>query len=101
MRKYQLSLADRQSRMAEISGRVQDVIVILCTSLYAARQGDELVQAAADVLCRDLTRKLRSARPSDSYFRACSKLGEAIADGGFSPIAGVDAGEIQMPYSNE
>jgi len=101
MRKYQLSLADRQSRMAEISGRVQDVIVILCTSLYAARQGDELVQAAADVLCRDLTRKLRSARPSDRYFRACSELGAAIADGGFSAIAGSDAGEILMSYSND
>ena len=75
MRKYQLSLADRQSRMAEISGRVQDVIVMLCTSLYAARQGDELVQAAADVLCRDLTRKLRSARPSDRYFRCLQRPG--------------------------
>ena len=101
MRKYQLALADRQCRMAEISGRVQDAIVMLCTSLYAAGQGDSLVQDAADVMCRDLKRRLTSRRPSDSDFRAAGKLGEAIADGGFSAIAGIDAGEILMSYANE
>jgi len=101
LRKYQLALADRQCRMAEVSGRVQDAIVILCTSLYAARQKDELVQAAADIICRELTRKLRGGRPSDSYFRACGQLGAAIAEGKFSPLAGIDSGEILMSYQND
>jgi hypothetical protein len=59
-----------------------------------------VVQAAADILCQDLTRKITGKRPSDSYFRAVSKLGEAIESGGFKAIAGVEPGEILMPYEN-
>jgi hypothetical protein len=98
MRKHQLALADRQCRMAELSGRLQDAIVILTTSLYAARQQDEVVRAAADMICRDLTRRLTGRRPSDGDLRAAAKLGEQIADGGFKSIAGVDGGEILMKY---
>ena len=98
MRKHQLKLADRQCRMAELSKRLQDLVVILATSLYASRQEDELVRSAADVLCRGLTRSLAGHRPTDSDFRASAKLGEAVASGGFSAIAGVEADEILMPY---
>ncbi|HVW39340.1 MAG TPA: acyl-CoA dehydrogenase family protein, partial [Pirellulales bacterium] len=101
MRKHQLALADRQCRMAEISRRVQDAIIILCTSLYAARQQDEVVQSAGDLVCQDLTRQLTGRRASDSYFRKVSKLGEQIAAGGFKSIAGLSAGEILMPYEND
>ncbi|HVC98228.1 MAG TPA: acyl-CoA dehydrogenase family protein [Pirellulales bacterium] len=101
MRKHQLALADRQCRMAELSRRVQDVMIILCTSLYAARQQDELVRAAADTFCQDLRRQLSGRRPSDRHFRAITKLGEQIADGGFKSIAGLKAGEILMPYEND
>lgn len=101
MRKYQLTLADRQSRMAEVSGRVQSAIIILATSLYAAQQADELVQAAADVLCRGLTRQLRSARTSDRDLRAANELGAAIAKDGFSLLAGIDPPDILMPYAND
>jgi len=101
MRKHQLALADRQCRMAEISRRVQDVIIMLCTSLYAARQQDEVVRAAADLICQDLTRQLNGRRPSDTYFRKVSKLGEQIVGGGFKSIAGLSAGEILMPYEND
>src|SRR5699024_5873541 len=38
MQKHQLKLADRQCRMSEMSARIQNLVVILCTSLYAARQ---------------------------------------------------------------
>ena len=38
MRKHQLSLADRQCRMSELSQRLQDLVVILATSLWAGRQ---------------------------------------------------------------
>ena len=99
MSKHQLALADRQCRMTDLSQRLQDTIVILCTALYAARSNDEVVQAAADVLCQDLTRKLTGKRPNDRYFRAVTKLGETIADGGFKSIAGLHPDEILMPYS--
>src|SRR6185503_8349288 len=44
MTKHQLALADRQCRMSELSSRVQDLITILCTSLYGARSNDEVVR---------------------------------------------------------
>lgn len=99
MRKHQLKLADRQCRMSELSLRVQRLIVILCTSLYAARHEDELVRTAADVLCQDLTRELTGKRPSDRYYRTVTQLGEAIADGGFKSLASITPDDILMPYS--
>ncbi|MEX0677136.1 MAG: acyl-CoA dehydrogenase family protein [Pirellulales bacterium] len=100
MSKHQLGLADRQCRMSELSQRLQDAVTILCTSLYAARQKDEVVHQAADIFCQDLTRKITGQRPSDRYFRAVTKLGAAIVDGGFKSIAGLYAGEIMMQYDN-
>ncbi len=100
MRKHQLKLADRQCRMADLSQRIQDAIVILCTALYAA-DADELTRNAADILCRDLTRKLVGAAPSDRYFRAVTQLGEAVAEGQFPALAGVPAEEILMAYENQ
>jgi hypothetical protein len=99
MGKHQLKLADRQCRMAELSQRIQDLVVILATACWAGRQESGLVQEAADVLCQDLRRKLSGKRPTDAYFRAVTRLGENIADGGFEAIAGIHADEILMPYS--
>ncbi len=98
MTKHQLRLADRQCRIAELSQRVQDLVVILATSLWAGRQSSEVVQGAADILCQDLTRRLTGKRPSDGYYRTVTKLGETIAAGGFEAIAGIKAEEILMPY---
>jgi acyl-CoA dehydrogenase len=98
MLKHQLRLADRQCRIAELSQRLQDMVVMLATSLWAGRNSSEVVQSAADVLCQDLTRRLTGRRPTDGYFRTVAKLGEMVASGGFEAIAGVDAGEILMPY---
>ena len=98
MRKHQLKLADRQCRMSELSSRVQDMVVMLTTSLWAGRQDSEVVRAAADILCQDLTRKLTGRRPTDRYFRAVTKLGETVESGGFEAIAGVQAAEILMRY---
>lgn len=100
MSKHQLALADRQCRMSELSQRVQDTVTILCTALYAARNADEVIRAAADVLCQDLTRKLTGKHPSDRYFRTVTQLGEQIADGGFKSIAGLHPDEILMPYES-
>lgn len=101
MTKHQLKLADRQCRIAEISARTQSLLIMLATSLWASQQSGELVREAADVLCQDLTRAYNGARPSDRYFKQVTKLGEAIADGGFKDIAGVQTDEILMPYVNE
>ena len=100
MSKHQLALADRQCRMSELSQRVQDMVTMLCVSLYGARQTDEVTSAAADILCQDLTRKLTGRRPTDRYFRAATRLGEAIAEGAFHSIAGLHPDEILMPYEN-
>jgi hypothetical protein len=98
MQKFKLALADRQCSMAELSARIQDQVVMLVTALWAARQNDELIHTAADVLCQDLRRKLTGKRPSSAYFKTVTKLGEAIAAGGFQAIAGIDEAEILMPY---
>ena len=101
MSKYQLALADRQCRMAALSANVQDLLTILCTSLYAARQEDEVQRAAADVICTELTDRVLGKPQADSYFRAVTKLGAVVAEGGFESIAGIDTGEILMTYENQ
>ena len=98
MSRFQLKLADRQCRMAELSQRCQDLITILTTSLYGARQQDPVVRTAADVMCQKLKQALLGRRPSNQYFRTASELGASIAAGQFKSIAGVDAGEILMRY---
>ena len=98
MRKHQLKLADRQCRMSLISARVQKLVVMLATSLYAAKQNDEIVRAAADVVCQDLTRELTGSQPGDRYFRAINALGASIAEGKFASIAGLSPDEILMRY---
>jgi alkylation response protein AidB-like acyl-CoA dehydrogenase len=98
LRKHQLALADRQCRMSYLSQRIQDAVVILVTSLYAARQAEEVVRQAADCVCQDLTRKLTGQQPPDRYFRAVTCLGEQIAAGNFQSIAGLQPDEILMPY---
>jgi alkylation response protein AidB-like acyl-CoA dehydrogenase len=99
MFKFQLAMADRQCRMAELSLRCQDLITILCTSLYGARQQNELARDAADVLCQELVQKYTGRRPTNGYFRQVTELGAAIADGGFPGLEDIDAGEILMPYA--
>ncbi len=101
MEKYQLKLADRQCRMAELSQRLQDNVVILVTSLWGHRQGHDAAIAAADMLCQDLRRKLTGKRPSDHYFRDASKLADVILSGGFEAIAGVPRDAIMMKYENK
>jgi hypothetical protein len=98
MSRFQLKLADRQCRMSELSQRCQDLITILTTSLYGARQDDPIARDAAELLCQNLHQKLLGRRPSNYYFRRVTELGAAIAEGKFRSIAGVDAEAILMPY---
>ena len=98
MMKFQLSLADRQCRMAELSERCQDLITMLCTSLYGARHLDEIVRESADVLCQELIQKYTGKRASNRYYRQVTQLGGAIAEGEFKSIAGLEPDEILMKY---
>jgi alkylation response protein AidB-like acyl-CoA dehydrogenase len=98
MRKHQLKLADRQCRMSDLSARVQALVLILCTSLYAGRQDNEIVRSAAEGLCRHLTRGLTGERASDRDLRELTELGSAIAEGQGGLTAGVDSPPIMMPY---
>ncbi len=98
MTKHQLKLTDRQCAMAELSQRIQDLVVMLTTALYAGKQNDEIVRSAADVLCQDLKRRLTGARPTNQYFRTVTGLGERIAEGGFKSLTGVEPAEILMRY---
>ena len=99
--KHQLKLADRQCRMAEVSQRVQDTVVILVAALWAGRQQSEAVIAAADVLCQDFRRKLTGGRPTDAYFRDVGKLADMVLAGGYEALAGVPADEILMRYDTK
>ena len=101
MEKYQLKLADRQCRMAELSQRIQDVVTILVTALWGHQQKDEAAVAAADILCQDLRRKLTGQRPTDRYYKDVNKLADIIIGGGFEAIARVEREEILMKYENK
>jgi alkylation response protein AidB-like acyl-CoA dehydrogenase len=97
MRKHQLKLADRQCQMSELSLRIQSMIVVLCTSLYASRQ-NEIVQEAANVFCATTIRQYTGKRLSDSDYRALNKLGETLVDGGWKNFASEAPDEILMQY---
>jgi hypothetical protein len=98
MRKHQLKLADRQCRMSELSSRIQSLIVVLCTSLYAARKDDEIIRDAADVICTDLRREYSNRRVKDREFRLATSLGKKIADGGVKSFTDAEPDEIMMKY---
>jgi alkylation response protein AidB-like acyl-CoA dehydrogenase len=101
MRKHQLKLADRQCRIAELSQRVQDTVVMLVTALWGHQQKNEASVLAADFLCQELRRKLTGKRPSDRYFRDAGKLADIIIGGGFEALAGVSRADILMKYENK
>ena len=98
MVKHQLKLADRQCRMSELSARIQDVVTLLVTALWAHGKKSEAAIASADILCQDLRRKLTGERPSDSYLKDAMKLADLILSGGFETLAGVPREEILMKY---
>jgi alkylation response protein AidB-like acyl-CoA dehydrogenase len=98
MTKYQLSLADRQCSISENSFRIQNMVIMVATCMYAAKQEDELIHAAANVLCEDLKANITGRRPSAGYFRSAANLGKQIAAGKFTPLAGIETPKILMPY---
>ncbi len=98
MRKFQLKLADRQCRMSALSSTLQDAVVILVTSLYAANCDCETTRAAADTVCRELRRRITGDAASDADFRQITALGAKVADEGWSELSDIIPGDILMPY---
>ena len=100
MSKHQLGLADRQCRMSELSQRCKT------PSRSCARRSTPPGRttkscARLPMSCaRTLTRKITGKRPATATIAQSRSSGEAIAEGGFKSIAGLDAGEIMMPYDN-
>jgi hypothetical protein len=99
MIKHQLKLADRQCRIADLSERIQNTIVILVTCLWANQEANAVVQDACDILCQDLRRKLTGERPSDKYFRQVSKLADLIIEQGYPHMADFPKADILFPYT--
>jgi acyl-CoA dehydrogenase len=98
MTKHQVKLADRQCRMAELSQRVQDTIVMIVTLMWAHGQKKDIAIASADILCQDMRRKLTGERPTDKYFRDVGELADLIIAGGWEELSGVPVQEIMMRY---
>ncbi len=96
MRTHQLKLADRQCSMIDLSKRLQDAVVMLVTSLYGAKQSDPLTRQACELVCGQLWRGLQGARATNRDWRRVTELGGAIADNGWSELAGIEAEEIMM-----
>jgi alkylation response protein AidB-like acyl-CoA dehydrogenase len=101
MQKHQLKLADRQCRMAQLSQRVQDTVVLLTTALWGHQQKNDLALLSADILCQDLRRQMTGERPSDRYFRDCSVLADKIIDGGWRVLADAPQADILMKYETK
>ncbi len=99
MRTHQLKLADRQCSMIELSRRIQDAVVMLCTSLYAARSRSELTQVAGAVVCAKLWRGLSGIRESNRDYRKVTELGGAISDSGWNELDGIESEPIMMRYT--
>ncbi len=99
MRKYQLKLADRQCRMADLSGRIQLATVILVTALYAAKQSDCVLRAAAATICQELRRRLLGGLPTDQYYKDVTQLGAMIAETGFPELGDAPRAPVLMPYA--
>ncbi|MEZ6134663.1 MAG: acyl-CoA dehydrogenase family protein [Pirellulaceae bacterium] len=100
MRTHQLKLADRQCSMIDLSRRIQDAVVMLCTSLHGARSECVLTRDAAEVVCAQLWRGLRSERATNRDWRKLTQLGAAIAEGDWSELSGIDAEPIMMRYKS-
>ncbi|MCA9137939.1 MAG: acyl-CoA dehydrogenase family protein [Planctomycetales bacterium] len=100
MRMHQLKLADRQCRMSALSSQVQNAVTMLVTALYAAGQKDPVTRTAAEVVCRELNRRITGGNATDADFRLVTKLGSMIADGGWNELRGVESGKILQPYQS-
>ena len=71
---------------------------------YGGREDNEIIRDAADVACQELTRRITGKRPSDSYFRSVTKLGETLGNNDgwkvFAAVPDFTPDEILMSYKD-
>ncbi|MFM9115698.1 MAG: acyl-CoA dehydrogenase family protein [Planctomycetota bacterium] len=79
--------AERQCLLAEISARMQRLIVQLVVQQYGAVRDDECVRRAAIVLTDDLRRQLQGSRPSEDEYQRVVELGRRVSESGFPASA--------------
>jgi alkylation response protein AidB-like acyl-CoA dehydrogenase len=98
MWKHRAKLVERQSRMAEVSQRIQKQATLLVTSLYAHDSACEITRLAGKILCQDLQNELTGTRPSDRYFQMTNQLGERVAEGAFPLLETRIEDEVVLRY---
>jgi hypothetical protein len=99
MVKHQLKLTDRQCRIADMSERIQWMIIMLVTAMWAHAEGDEVIQASADVLCQTIRFKLSGKRPTDEYYRSLCKVADLIIEKGYPGVSTIEPDAVLFPYS--
>jgi hypothetical protein len=99
MVKHQLKLTDRQCRIADMSERIQWMIIMLVTAMWAHAEGDEVIQASADVLCQTIRFKLSGKRPTDEYYRSLCKVADLIIEKGYPGVSTIEPDPVLFPYS--
>jgi hypothetical protein len=100
MIKHQLKLADRQCRIADMSERIQNTVIILVSVMWAHQQNNPVIQAATDILCQDLRRKLTGERPTDKYFRQTSQVADMIIKEGYPGMNEIEQLPILFSYDS-
>ena len=100
MRKHQLRLADRQCAMANLSSRIQDAVVMLCTAIHGAKQSDPISRSAAALMCRELQRRLTGKPALDRDWRHMTNLGHQIVNHGWEELASIEPDATLMDYQN-
>jgi alkylation response protein AidB-like acyl-CoA dehydrogenase len=99
MVKHQLKLTDRQCRIADMSERIQWMIIMLVTAMWAHAEGDEVIQASADVLCQTIRFKLSGKRPTDEYYRSLCKVADLVIEKGYPGVSTIEPDPVLFPYS--
>lgn len=99
MVKYQLSLADRQTRILEMSNRVQKLITMLVTITYC-QDKSEVEKLSGLVLCGQLKSEICGNELSDREIKLQRTLSKKLTDmeNSFGPLNGLVPDQILMPY---
>ena len=100
MTRYRLTLADKQCAVSDMSQVVQNLVVMVVTSLWAEHQANDLSRTAADALCRALRHRILGERLSERYYEDTAALGRAILNGGFESFVDSEPGSVLMSYQN-
>jgi alkylation response protein AidB-like acyl-CoA dehydrogenase len=98
MIRYQHKLPDQQCELRDLAGEVKNLLMIAVVSCWGAAQSEKTSAKAADLLCQDLTRKVKGSNRSARLAKALARLGQDVEDGKFSPTQGIPTSPFLQPY---